>query len=378
MSQKINILHIIKSLGRGGAEMLLPETLKLHDRNRFEFHCIYFLPWKNQMVESIQNAGGKVTCINATNNVEIVRKTTAVIEYIRENNIKLIHCHLPWAGLVGRLVHRKTGVPVVYTEHNKQERYHFATRWMNRVSFNQQTAAIAVSEDVTESIKKNIHPRIPVHTIVNGVNTEYFRRDDATGSEVRAHLGIPENGVVVGTVAVFRFQKRLKEWIEVFHEASQENPNVYGIMVGDGPLKAELLQHRKRMALEEKVFMPGLQTDVKPWYSAMDVFMMTSVFEGLPIALLEAMSMQCAIVTTNAGGIKQVVRNGLDGVVVEVDEWKTLSNKLNELTNDNAKQKALGEAARKRTEEAFSLVRMVNELESLYHTTRLAGLGKQR
>ncbi len=61
--QKIKILHIIKSLGRGGAEMLLPETMKLHDASKFEFHTIYFLPWKDQMVESIESAGGKVTCL---------------------------------------------------------------------------------------------------------------------------------------------------------------------------------------------------------------------------------------------------------------------------------------------------------------------------
>ena len=68
--QKIKILHIIKSLGRGGAEMLLPETLKIHDKTKFEFHTIYFLPWKNQMVEAIENAGGKVTCFSASNNIK--------------------------------------------------------------------------------------------------------------------------------------------------------------------------------------------------------------------------------------------------------------------------------------------------------------------
>jgi glycosyltransferase involved in cell wall biosynthesis len=355
-------------LGRGGAEVLLPETLKRHDQNRFEFHYIYFLPWKNQMVEAIQAAGGIVTCIKASNNFEIVRKANTVLRYVSENNIRLIHCHLPWAGLVGRLIARRAGIPVLYTEHNKQERYHVVTRLMNRLTFNFQTAAIAVSTDVALSIRKNINPRVPVHEILNGVDLDSFQRDESAGIRLREHLGIPRNAVVVGTVAVFRFQKRLKEWLEVFKEASRIHPELYGVLVGDGPLKEELKAHCRYLGLEDKVIMPGLQTEVKPWYSSMDVFMMTSVFEGLPVALLEAMSMQCAIVTTNAGGIKQIVRDGLDGVSVEVDQWTTLSNKLLDLVNDKEKRKMFGGAARKRATEQFSLKRMVKELEDTYES----------
>ena len=69
---KIKILHIVKSLGRGGAEVLLQETLKLHNKETYEFHYIYFLPWKNQMVEGITNAGGKVVLFSAKNNIEII------------------------------------------------------------------------------------------------------------------------------------------------------------------------------------------------------------------------------------------------------------------------------------------------------------------
>jgi L-malate glycosyltransferase len=111
LSSEIKVLHIIKSLGRGGAEMLLPETLKLHDQGKFEFQYIYFLPWKNQMVSAIEQAGGKVTCLEASNTLQIISKTHAIVRYCRENQIQLIHCHLPWAGMVGRLVHRKTGIP---------------------------------------------------------------------------------------------------------------------------------------------------------------------------------------------------------------------------------------------------------------------------
>ncbi len=76
---KIKILHIIKSLGRGGAEMLLPETLKLHDKTKFEFYFIYFLPWKDQMVSEIEENGGSVKCFSAANNVHLMLQIPRVI-----------------------------------------------------------------------------------------------------------------------------------------------------------------------------------------------------------------------------------------------------------------------------------------------------------
>lgn len=345
--------------------MLLPETLKLH-RDTFEFHYIYFLPWKNQVVEELQKAGGKVTCFQAGNNLGIALRVNAVVQYCKDHEIQVIHSHLPWAGLVSRLVRKRIAIPVIYTEHNKQERYHFATRWMNKLTFDWQTAAVAVSQDVSVSIRKNIGPSIPVHEVANGVNTDLFERDATAGLQVRKHLGIPETALVVGTVSVFRFQKRLKEWMEIFRRANSAHSNLYGIIVGDGPLRTELEQHRIALGLEDRIFMPGLQVNVKPWYSAMDVFMMASVFEGLPIALLEAMSMGCAIVTTDAGGVKQVIRNGVDGMMVAVDDWESLSTKVIEVMRDDDTRQALAVAARRRVESAFGLKGMVQELEKLY------------
>jgi glycosyltransferase involved in cell wall biosynthesis len=363
---KIKVLHLIKSLGRGGAEMLLPESLKWHDQDKYEFHYIYFLPWKNQMVEAITQAGGRVTCLSASNNLLLMLKARTIVRYVRQHNIQLIHAHLPWAGFVGRVVHRLTRVPLFYTEHNKQERYHVITRWLNRFTFNWQTKAIAVSGDVAESIQKNIRPSVPVMTVLNGVNTLFFQRDTGAGESIRQQLHIPPDACVVGTVAVFRFQKRLKEWLEVFKSASDRDPNLYGIIVGDGPLRSEIEAHRKALGLESKVMMPGLQTEMKPWYSAMDVFMMTSVFEGLPVALLEAMSMACAVVTTDAGGIKEVIESGKNGLMVPVDAWSTLTDHLNELATNPKSRQPLARAARQQVIDYFSMKRMVGELEDLY------------
>jgi len=362
--RRVKILHIIKSLGRGGAEMLLPETLKIHDKSKFEFHYIYFLPWKDQMVSSIEDAGGKVTCLKASDNLRLLFQYQKIIDYCKSNQISLIHCHLPWAGFVGRFVHKKTGIPLLYTEHNMQERYHIATKSINKLTFNHQSLAFGVSEDVTNSIKNNIAPNIPVKTLLNGVNTNSFQNEKST--HIREEFGIPSNGILIGNVAVFRFQKRLVEWLQVISRLAKENENVYGVIVGAGPLEDEIKTEWRRLNLEGKVFFTGLKTDVKPYFEAMDIFMMSSSFEGLPIALLEAMSMECAVVSTNAGGIKEVIRNQKDGLICEVENWKNLEELCLYLIERPHELEKYKNASRKRVMAAFSLQRMVKELEGYY------------
>ena len=363
--RKIKILHIIKSLGRGGAEMLLPETLKLHNKSKFEFHFIYFLPWKNQMVAEIETNGGEVACLSAKNNIQLMGKAFQVIVYCKQNDIDLIHCHLPWAGFLGRLVHFRTKIPLVYTEHNMQERYHPITKTLNKVTFNSQSRAFGVSEDVSNSIKKNIQPKIPIKTILNGVNTEKYIHDSEDRS-VRELHNIPEDAFVIGLVSVFRFQKRIKEWLQIFKKFSETNNNVYGLIVGAGPLEDEIMEELGRLELKDKVILPGLQENTIPFFNAMDVFMMSSSFEGLPIALLEAMSMECAVVSTDAGGIKEVIRDGVDGITVPVEDWSNLTNKLDILAKNPDLLKKYQTAARKRVVEAFSLMAMVENLENEY------------
>lgn len=346
--------------------MLLPETLKLHDKTRFEFHYIYFLPWKVEMVPAIEQAGGKISCISANNNIQIMMQGEKIIKYCKNHEIDLIHCHLPWAGFVGRYVYSRTKLPVVYTEHNLQERYHYITKTLNKYSYNSQSLAIGVSQDVTDSIIKNLNPTIPVKSILNGVNTKAFCRNEEAGKMLKKKLNIPEDAFVIGNVAVFRFQKRIKEWVQVFQKLETKNPNLFGIIVGFGPLETEIKAEVEKLGLQKKIIFPGLQKEVKPYFSAMDIFMMSSSFEGLPIALLEAMSMECAIVTTRAGGIKEVVRDRIEGLTCEVDRWQELPLLCQELIDNPLELKKYKEIARERVVDSFSLQAMVDSLEKIY------------
>ena len=363
----VKVLHIIKSLGRGGAEMLLPETLTLHRRDLFEFHYIYFLPWKDQMVASIQKHGGKVCCFDARNNFFLMTKVWQVARYVRHHNIQLIHAHLPWAGILARVVGKLTGIPVVYTEHNKQERYHTGTRLMNLATMNLLREVIAVSSDVADSIRRSKpNLRIPMSTVLNGVNVESFSKRSFDNQPIRDKLRIPGNVLLIGTIAVFRFQKRLGIWMELAVEILKQREDVHFVIVGDGPLKEDLKRKRDLLGLSERIHMPGLETEVRPYLAAFDLYMMTSLFEGLPVALLEAMAMECPVITTNAGGIKEVIRHEVDGLLCSVDDPKKLVGYASTLLNDAELRLKYGKAARQRVIEAFSMEKMVGELEGVY------------
>ncbi len=347
--------------------MLLPETLKLHNKVRFDFHYIYFLPWKDQMVESLLSNEGKVVCFEARNNIELLFQVAKVVRYAKSNNVQLIHAHLPWAGIISRIVGRFTNIPVIYTEHNKQERYHRLTRIMNLATMNWLTHIIAVSQDVASSIEKH-KPKVrpPLQVILNGVNTTHFAREGFSGEEIRTSLKIPVHVPVIGTVAVFRFQKRLDVWIEIASNILKRLPAAHFIVVGDGPLKTMLIQKRADLGLQERIHFVGLKQEVRPYLAAFDLYMISSVFEGLPIALLEAMSFECPIISTDAGGIKEVVRHEIEGMLCDVDAPEKLTDLAVDLLNSPVKLKSLAIQARRRIVDSFGMEKMVNELEILY------------
>lgn len=363
----VQVLHIIKSLGRGGAEVLLPESLNQHNRQRYHFHYIYFLPWKNQVVPEIVAAGGTVVCMPARNNVQIMLQVRKIVQYIRRHHIQLIHCHLPWAGIVGRIAGKLSGVPVVYTEHNKWERYHRLTYLMNKWSFAAQQQVIAVSGEVANSIKTHYKRAKPaVQVVQNGIDTDKYASHHAGARDIRRELDISPKATVIGIACVFRAQKRLTHWLGIAHALHQQHPDTRFIIVGDGVLHNEVHQKARDLNMEGYLHFAGLQTEMRPWLQAMDIFMMSSEFEGLPIALLEAMSMGCMPACTAAGGIPEVIKDGENGILVPVNDPQQLAVRLSAFLLQRDQLAARQQAARDTVVNHFSMQKMVGQLEKIY------------
>jgi L-malate glycosyltransferase len=360
------ILHLIKGLGRGGAEMLLPEGLRHADRTRFEYRYAYFLPWKDALVDALSSQGANVVCYGGRNNLRILLQARRLAGDLRRYGIDLVHCHLPVAGAVGRIAGRIAGVPVVYSEHSKQERYHPLTRRLNRATWRWQSRVVAVSADVADSIRSHIGCGVPVEVVLNGVDLDRFSRSRGNSPDARAKLEIPPGSPVIGTVAVFRVQKRLEDWLEAARLIREEHPSVHFLVVGDGPLRGQVRNLVSEKGLDASVHLVGLQEDVRPFLASMDIYMMSSRFEGLPVALLEAMAMECAPVCTSVGGIPEVVEHGANGYLVAPGDPPGLARIASALLRDPERMHRFGSTARRTVEERFSMARMTRQLEEIY------------
>jgi L-malate glycosyltransferase len=396
------ILHIIKGLGRGGAERLLVSTIRQHSKH-YAFDVVYFLPEKNHLQKELESLGCTVTCLSSSNVLSMVSQLPALVKIIRANHYDILHAHLPWAGIVARLAGKITGVKVVYTEHNLFNRYNVVTRVISKLTFGWQHTVIAVSDKVKEVLEREVNPTVPVRVINNGVDVEEFSvtgfRLPVAGSvekmegvevgdtdpSVLLHdvgnqfdpsvLRTPplkgeekknKKKIVIGTVTALTEQKRMDRWIRIAEKVSAKIPECAFVIVGDGVLREELHAWAKALVEQKKLVLPGQTNDPVSWLAHIDIFLMSSDFEGLPVSLLEAMAMQCVPVVTNVGGIPAVVEQGVNGFMVETEQEEEAVLHIITLAQDEVLRKRMGTAARKTVVEKYSVTRMVGELEEVY------------
>ncbi len=346
--------------------MLLPEALRLADRDRHVFGYGYFLPWKDMLAGALREQHAEVTCFEARNNVAILLAAGRVARHLRKWRADILHCHLPISGAAGRVAGRLARLPVVYTEHNTMHRYNPVTRRINLMTWRWQERVIAVSSDVAESIRAHTRSRVPIDVILNGVDVDRFDRARVGALAIRRELAIPEAAPVVGTVAVFREQKRLGHWLEAARLVHEEQPGTHFLIVGDGPQRRNLHEQARELGLGAAVHWAGLCKDVRPYMAAMDVYAMSSAFEGLPVALLEAMAMRCAAVVTAVGGIPELISDGENGMLVEPYRPRELAGRILSLLSRRDDLTRLAAAGRSTVERRFSMRQMVAETEAVY------------
>ncbi|MDN3204687.1 glycosyltransferase [Algoriphagus sediminis] len=515
MDKRVKVLHLIKSLGRGGAEKLIPETAKVHNQEKYDFFCLYFYHQENNIVDELEGSGIQVELI-PSGNLGLFFQVRKVREFIQKKGIDIVHAHLPWAGILSRLVGKEIDIPIVYTEHNTWDRYNSISYWGNRFTFKKQDVAIAVSNEVALSMQLNsiFDPyqrggRLKVRVIRNGVNTDIFRRivfgeqgfvnraqvcgnsdlglgnrgqeivdmEDRTlknypvdkfsegpgcgrpienrdqGLEIRGkeigdrdqgkgieghrdleigrlrdhpeknsespsplvsksgavskptvsnyensqgnpnpqsrisktnlenfiaepstthnlkeELSIPVGSKIIGKVAVFRSQKRLWIWVDLALKILELKPETHFLLVGDGEWRERIEEQIEKSGFGNNFHLVGVQKEVIPYLSIMDIYLSTSEFEGLPIAMLEAMSCEVPVVATRAGGIGEIIQHGNQGFLSEIDEYEELVDYCIKLLSDPELQSKMAKSARARVVEKFSMKRMVKEIEAVYES----------
>lgn len=368
----LHVLHVIKGLGRGGAEKLLPTTLAYHDRRGFAFSCAYLLPWKGALVGALQELGVVCHCLELRTRASIVLAGAhRLFRLLQKLRPQVVHAHLPLAGFIARLACSRARVPLVYTEHNVQESYHPLTRWLQRLTWSRQALVVAVSQQVADSARERHGVSVPIRVIANGVPVEALSWTPVLRQQGREALGLAEGSPVVGTVAVFRKVKRLDRWLRVAAAVLRCVPEARFLLVGDGPQRAPVEGLARQLGIADRVIFAGLVADPKPLVAAMDVFFVSSDFEGLPVAVLEAMALERPVVATRVGGVPEAVVPGVTGFLHQPEDLEGMASSVVKLLREPGLRRAFGEAARRRVELHFSARRMQAQLEAVYR--RVAG-----
>ena len=361
------VLVLIKGLGRGGAEQLLATAAPHLDTSRFRYEFAYVLPWKDALVGELRGHGFRVTCLEG--NGRDVAWARRLRTLVAERGIDLVHAHLPYAAIGARLALAGRGRPrLVYTEHNMWQSYKPPTYWANMLTFARTDQVFTVSDVVRSSIR---YPRAlgwrrlpPLETLYHGLDRAVLEAAAAPDG-VREELGIPAGAPLVGTVANFRHTKGHGYLLRAAELVRQRVPDVRFMLVGQGPLEAEVRADAERLGLGDTVIFTGFREDVPRLTAAIDVFALSSLHEGLSIALLEAMALGKPPVITRVGGHPELVSDRRDGLLVPPADASALAAGIVSVLADQRLRARLGEAARRRAAD-FDIRTAVRRMEEVY------------
>jgi glycosyltransferase involved in cell wall biosynthesis len=286
----------------------------------------------------------------------------------RDVGVELVHVHGQQAGIFGRVAARWAGVPsVVYTPHTIDLRRRYFQRpywWLERMMAAWTTAIISVNEaDRRRLIDAGIGTPGKVFTVYCGIDPARFRPNPARRAAFRQTLGVPPDVPLVVQVGRLHPQKGPAFFVQA---GALVNASARFALVGEGPQREELLSQIQRAGLDGRVFLAGWRPDVAAVLGAADVFVLASLWEGLPLTILEAMSVGCPVIATDVNGCREAVTDGVSGLLVAPGDPAALAAAIDRLLADPALRVRLSVEARRTIEERFSAQASVAAIQAIY------------
>jgi glycosyltransferase involved in cell wall biosynthesis len=307
-----------------------------------------------------------------------LRALAALVRLLRKGRFDVVHTHSSKAGIIGRIAARLAGVPVVVHTLHSLVFHEYQAQWKNSVyiwlkkrcapitdlmiSVNDQTVRGAIAAGIGR-------PEQYV-TIYSGIELDRFLsvRDRLDPADAKRRLGIPPDAPVVGKIARLFPLKGHEQFLAAAAEIARLNPAAWFLLVGDGPLRADLEQRLVELRLRERTVFTGRvpPDEVPECIQAMDVVVHTSLREGIARVLPQAGAVGKPIVTFDLDGAPEVVRNGISGYLVPPLDTVLLAQRTAELLADRDRRDTMGEAGRLFAERNFSVERMVERINEQY------------
>ncbi len=304
------------------------------------------------------------------NALRLGRGLWRLFRLLRRERFAVIETFTPHSNVLALPVARLAGVPArIATHHGRIED---TLPWFWRlhgwvVNSGIATTLVAVSERVKRWTieKERVRPE-RVQVILNGIEFSSVQSDEAARRRLRAELGVPDDGLLFLTVGRLMAQKGHTFLLDAASDVLKRYPSAVFAFAGDGPLRPELEEKSKRLGIQTSLRFLGVRADVPELLHAADGFVLPSLWEGLPIALLETMAAGKAVAATRVEGVEELLIHGESGLMVPAGDGAALAQAILQLLGDAALRERLGLAARKLVERDFTLRRMCEEYEQLF------------
>lgn len=384
----VKILRVITRLNVGGpARHVVLLDRGLRGRGH-ETHLVYgsLAPGDASLEHLAIAAGLPTTHIRAlgrrVNPISDLRAFSRLLRLVFREAPDVVHTHTAKAGTLGRVAAclfnmtrpRRRRCVVVHTFHGHVLTGYFGPTMNVAVRLAERTLARITDRVVTISpaqrhdivTRFNIADAARTMVVPLGLDLERLARLDSGAAHLRGPLGIPERALVVGFVGRFVAIKDLATLVRAFARVSAQRPDAVLLLVGDGPLRAEIDALVAALALQKQVHLVGWIEDVAPVHATIDICALSSLNEGTPVAVIEAMAAAKAVVATRVGGVADVVEHERTGLLVPPQSPEALADAILRLAVDPAERSRMGAAGRQAVVARFSPERLVDDIDTLY------------
>ena len=366
MKQRMNVLHVISALPVGGVENQLCLVLKTYARDRV-FPCVCSLSDKGEVGPEIEAAGIEVVSLNKLRHGFDWSIVKDLMRLIRQRDIQVVRTHQYHANLYGRLAAWLCRVPCivpsihnVYTRDRKVHR-RVLNYLLGRISDRVIAVSTAVKDDIMAYDGLSVDK---ISVLYNGVEEDRFAGVDGAGA--RSVFHIPADAIVVGTVGRLKHQKGQEYLVEAMSMVLKKFPGTVLLIVGDGPAGGELRELVKQREMEDRVIFTGSRRDVPAMLAAMDIFVFPSLWEGLPNALIEAMTAGKAIIATDIKPNREVLGSEHAGVFVPCEDSAAIAAGITQMLKDRESALRFASAAQERALSRFTINRTVSAYTDLF------------
>ncbi|OLZ40766.1 glycosyltransferase [Natrinema saccharevitans] len=364
----MHVCYLINQLAPGGAPTLILDIIKNTDDD--VTYTVCYIEGDDSLVSNLENAGAEVVDFGATFKFD-PRALYRMANFFRNRKFDVLHTHLPYAQTLGRLASRIGDVDaVVSTQHNVPENYHPVTRTLERATRGIDDATVAVSEGVERAFRNNSH-RFDGSlddgwcTIYNGLNVEEYNKAVKEADPKAISADIDPDTVVYLNIARYVPAKAQTDLIDAMNILTESEPNAHLFVVGWGEEENAIRERVSEHGLEDSVTVTGRVPSVYEYYGFADVFVSSSIFEGLPITHLEAMAAELPLVTTEIPGVKEMVVDEKTGYLVPPESPENLADAMKQLAEKDTREK-MAAAGFNRVSELFSIEDIVEYHLQLY------------